>query len=308
MNKNIFKNSVSGLVIALIVCALWGSLFPVVKLGYSALGISESSIPSIILFAGSRFVICGIVLIAMTLTKSKGADIPRGRGFAGICLVALVTIILHYSFTYIALSVGDGGKSAIIKQVGFLFLSCFAFLFDKSDRFTVRKMISAILGFAGIIVTNLDSSGFSFDLGDFLLVLASLCSCLGMVLTKKITKTVSPVVLVAYSQFIGGIFLLVCGIVAGGSVAYLTLKGVLIFAYICTASILAYVLWNVLVKYNDLSKLSVIKFTEPLFAVIFSGIILGENIFRLSYLGAFIIIFVSVLVMNYRGKECGTDE
>ena len=301
MKTNIFNNRITGVILALVVCALWGSLFPLIKVGYEAFGISGSDIPSVILFAGSRFVICGLILIIMESIRGRKIDIPEKRNHLIIFLVALVTIILHYSFTYIALAVGDGGKSAIIKQVGFLFLSCFAFLFDKDDRFTLRKMISAVLGFAGIIVTNLDGTGFAFGLGDFLLILASLCSCLGMVVSKNATKRVSPVQLVAYSQFEGGIFLLICGLAMGGHFAITDMRGLLVFSYICIASIVAYVLWNTLVKYNNLSKLSVIKFTEPLFAVIFSGIILGEEIFKLSYLGAFVIIFCSVLIM-YSGE------
>ena len=301
MKTNIFNNRITGVILALVVCALWGSLFPLIKVGYEAFGISGSDIPSVILFAGSRFVICGLILIIMESIRGRKIDIPEKGNHLIIFLVALVTIILHYSFTYIALAVGDGGKSAIIKQVGFLFLSCFAFLFDKDDRFTLRKMISAVLGFAGIIVTNLDGTGFAFGLGDFLLILASLCSCLGMVVSKNATKRVSPVQLVAYSQFEGGIFLLICGLAMGGHFAITDMRGLLVFSYICIASIVAYVLWNTLVKYNNLSKLSVIKFTEPLFAVIFSGIILGEEIFKLSYLGAFVIIFCSVLIM-YSGE------
>ena len=301
MKTNIFNNRITGVILALVVCALWGSLFPLIKVGYEAFGISGSDIPSVILFAGSRFVICGLILIIMESIRGRKIDIPEKGNHLIIFLVALVTIILHYSFTYIALAVGDGGKSAIIKQVGFLFLSCFAFLFDKDDRFTLRKMISAVLGFAGIIVTNLDGTGFAFGLGDFLLILASLCSCLGMVVSKNATKRVSPVQLVAYSQFEGGIFLLICGLAMGGHFAITDMRGLLVFSYICIASIVAYVLWNTLVKYNNLSKLSVIKFTEPLFAVIFSGIILGEEIFKLSDVGAFVIIFCSVLIM-YSGE------
>jgi len=307
MKTNIFSNKITGIILALVVCALWGSLFPLIKVGYDAFGISGSDIPSVILFAGSRFVICGLILIVMESIRGKKIDIPKHGSHLIIFVAAFLTIILHYSFTYIALAVGDGGKSAIIKQVGFLFLSCFAFLFDKNDRFTIRKMFSAVLGFAGIIVTNLDGTGFSFGLGDFLLILASFCSCIGMVVSKNATKRVSPVQLVAYSQFEGGIFLLICGWIMGGHFEIADIRGMLVFSYICIASIAAYVLWNTLVKYNNLSKLSVIKFTEPLFAVIFSGIILSEDIFKVSYIGAFVIILCSVLVM-YGAKECKKNE
>ncbi len=301
--KRFFSNKITSVLIAVFVCALWGSLFPCVKLGYNAFAISGSDIPSIILFAGIRFAISGIVLIGIASIKNKKFDVPNKKSIMPIFWITLTSIVLHYSFTYIALSIGEGSKSAIIKQVGFLFLSCFAFLFDKDDHFSIPKLIAGILGFIGIIVTNLDGSGFTFGLSDVLLLLASLCSCISIICTKSATKTISPVQIVAYSQLAGGIFLLVVGLVLGGKLTHIDTGSVLTFTYICAASIAAYSLWNILIKYNNVSKLSVIKFTEPLFAVIFSGIILGEEIFRLSYIIAFVIILAAILISNIKRSE-----
>ena len=36
--KKAFSNPVSALILALVVCALWGSLFPFIKIGYNAFG------------------------------------------------------------------------------------------------------------------------------------------------------------------------------------------------------------------------------------------------------------------------------
>lgn len=308
MKINIFKNKITSIIAALIVCALWGSLFPCVKLGYSAFHIHGNDIPAIILFAGIRFSVSGIVLVLFSCIKDKRLNLPEKRSLASIFHVALASIILHYSFTYVALSIGEGSKSAIIKQVGFLFLSCFAFLFDKEDKFSLTKLVSGVLGFAGIIVTNLDSTGFTFGIGDFLLILASLCSCLSMIISKKATKTINPVRLVAYSQLMGGIFLCVAGTVSGGRITYTDRNAVLIFGYICFASITAYSMWNILIKYNKLSKLSIIKFTEPLFAVVFSGILLGESIFKITYLAAFVIILAAILISNLKLRDGNTYE
>ena len=144
--------------LALLVMALWGSLFPMIKIGYAAFNIVSSDIPTIILFAGMRFTFSGIILIAIFSAKSKSFALPKRCEILPILLGALVTIILHYSFTYLALSIGEGSKTAIVKQICFLFLGCFAFLFDKSDKFTVNKVIAAILGFAGIIATAYDGT------------------------------------------------------------------------------------------------------------------------------------------------------
>ncbi len=300
---NLFSNKYTSILMCLSTCILWGSLFPVIKVGYASFKISSSDIPTIILFAGLRFFISGIVLILLSSINQKKLDKPKKADIKYILLGALLTIILHYSFTYVALSLGEGSKSAIIKQIGFLFLSCFAFLFDRNDKWSLRKMIAGILGFLGIIATNSDGGGFTFKIADSLLIIASFCSISGSVVAKNSSKTVPSARFVAYSQLIGGVFLCVAGLFLGGKISYIDFKAVLVFAYICTASISAYLIWNILLKYNSLSKLAIIKFTEPLFAVILSGAILGESVLKLSYLIALVLILTAILIVNIKSKE-----
>lgn len=56
---------------ALFVMFLWGSLFPMVKLGYSAYGIDTTG--DILLFAGIRFTVCGIVIYLYVMFKDKSS-------------------------------------------------------------------------------------------------------------------------------------------------------------------------------------------------------------------------------------------
>ena len=303
--NNVFSNKVTSVIIAVIVCALWGSLYPFVKIGYSAFQIVSSDIPTIMLFAGCRFVVSGVMLFTFYSSREKKVSIPPKKYLILILLSSFASIILHYFLTYTALAFGQGSKSAIIKQVGFLFLSCFAFLFIKEDKFLVKKLISGILGFLGIVITSFDNGKFSFAFGDVFLVLASFCSVISMILSKEIVKKVNPLYSTAFGQLFGGIVLCVVGMALGGRIAYIDINAVLVFAYICLSSIIAYALWSILIKYNDVSKLSIIKFTEPLFAVILSGIFLGENIFKLNYLIALILIFAAILLVNLKHNDQG---
>ena len=68
--------------------------------------------------------------------------------------------------------------------------------------------------------------------------------------------------------------------------------------YICLASIVSYCIWFIIVKDGELSKLFIIKFAEPVFACIFSAVLLGENIFRVQYLFAFILIMCGIIISN----------
>ena len=298
-----FKNAspVKIVVFALIVMMLWGSLYPFVKISYTAFGIDTSHIPSIILFAGIRFILCGLILTLIACGQEKRFYFPKRTELLPVFGVALSTIILHYSFTYIALSMGDSSKSAIIKHTGFLFLSCFAFLFDKSDRFTWRKAWAGVLGFLGILATSTDG-GFAFGLPEVLLLLSSACSAVSTVITKRATQTMSPAGLVAYSQLIGGAFLLLLGIGLGGRAPKVSGDALLVMLYICASSVVAYLLWNVLLKYGNRSALSVVKSAEPLFAVLLSGLFLREDILKLGYGVALLLIFASILLVNHREK------
>ena len=76
-----------------------------------------------------------------------------------------------------------------------------------------------------------------------------------------------------------------------------------VFAYICTASMTGYVLWNYILKTSDLSNMFIIKFAEPLFACVFGAILLHENIFQWQYLIAFILISTGVILGNKTQKE-----
>ena len=303
MDKNRFiTGNTVGVLLALVVCALWGSLFPFVKIGYAAFHIVGGDIPSIVLFAGVRFTLSGVVLLLISAAKERRLTLPSKIVMLPMALVALTSIVLHYSFTYIGLSLGEGSKSAIIKQVGFLFLSCFAFLFDKADRFTIPKLLSGILGFVGIIVTGLDGTGFHFGTGDAVLILASFCSVASYILSKQAMVHMSPVLLVAYSQLLGGVVLCVGGLALGGRITHVDTHAAAVFGYICAASIIAYTLWNTLLKYHSVSKLSVIKFAEPLFAVVFSGLLLNENVLRPTYGIALVIILTAILLSHYKRR------
>ena len=81
------------------------------------------------------------------------------------------------------------------------------------------------------------------------------------------------------------------------------LNQVLVFGGILMASILGYCIWYTIVKKENLSKLFIIKFSEPLFAALFGWIIIGENIFKIKYLVAFILISLGVVIANLKEKR-----
>lgn len=281
---------------ALLVMLLWGTLFPMVKLGYNAYNIITTG--DILFFAGIRFTVCGAFICLYTFITDKNSFKTAISSLAPILLSGLFAIILHYSFTYTALKLTDSSKTAILKQVGVLFYVCFSSMFFKEDKLTVKKLIGVLMGFVGIIVINANANGISFNVGDALIIAASFCTVFSNVISKKVFRTVKPITSTGISQLFGGIALLIIGKLLGGGMGFVFNKSAFIMVYICFASIFSYCMWFTVVKNGELSKLFIVKFAEPLFASIFGAILLGENIFKVQYVLAFLLIATGIYVSN----------
>ncbi len=288
----------------MLVMVLWGLLFPTVKLGYKVFGIQ--TIGDTLAFAGMRFIVCGILITAFTAWKMPGDFRGLKSGWWRVLLSGLFAIILHYAFTYTGLRSTDGSKTAILKQLGAVFYICFAALFFPEDKLTWGKVAGLVLGIGGIFAINAGGGSFRLQLGDWLILGASFCTVFSNVVSKKAFKTVEPMVLTGVSQIFGGVVLLVVGLACGGNVGTVvpkTLPQLGVFSMIVTASVISYCLWFMTVQKENLSKLFIIKFSEPLFAAVFGWMILGENIFKLSYLASFLLICAGILIANRKPKK-----
>jgi len=284
------------LLYALVVMLLWGTLFPMVKLGYGPYGISSTG--DILFFAGVRFTVCGAVISLYALITDRDSYKAVLPSLVPILLSGLFAIILHYAFTYSALKLTDSSKTAILKQIGALFYVCLSSLFFKDDKLTVKKLIGALLGFVGVVAINARSDGIRFNMGDALIIAASFCTVFSNVISKKVFASVKPITSTGISQLFGGIILLIVGKTMGGSMTFAWNPSAFIMIYICLASIISYCFWFTVVKSGELSKLFIIKFAEPVFACVFGALLLGENIFRVQYLVAFLLIAGGVYISN----------
>lgn len=293
-----------GLLVSFLVMVLWGLLFPTVKLGYRVFGIE--SIGDTLVFAGFRFLVCGGVITAFAACKMPGEFKALKSAWWRVLLAGMFAIVLHYGFTYTGLRTTDGSKTAILKQLGAVFYICFAALFFPEDKLTLPKVGGLALGLMGIFAINANLSGFSFHIGDALILGASFCTVFSNVISKKAFTEVTPIVLTGVSQLFGGIVLLGAGALAGGEINCAipaTPAQFGVFGVIVTASVVSYCLWFMTVQKEKLSKLFIIKFSEPLFAAVFSWILLGENIFRINYAVAFLLISGGILVANRKQER-----
>lgn len=288
------------LVSAIVVMALWGSIYPFIQLGYSYLGLDKSNVFDLLLFAGARFLVSGAVLSAFCFARKKTQGLKSGKTLGFLALFALFSVVLHYSFTYISLAHIESGKTALLKQSCVLVFVCFSFLFIREDKFSWQKIVGAVLGIASIVIVNMEAFRFSFSLGALLVVAASLCTVVYNVIFKKRLSSVDPLTATGLAQFFGGVLLTVAGVVFGGAIRTFSWVAAGVCAYIVAATIVSYGLWFYILGKYDLSRLFIVKMSEPLFAALFAFVLPVGGTLKIEHLIAFALIAAAVVVSNVK--------
>ena len=303
MNKNnFFSKPINVFIFALICTALWGSAYPCIKKGYEIFNLVREDIPGKLLFAGIRFSAAGIITLIIYRLMGNKLIIPGKRVSLGILYVGLIQTFIQYIFFYIGLANTTGVKSSILNSSVSFFSIILAHFFVKSDRINFRKSLGCVVGFLGIIVINIrgvNSGDLSFTLlGDGSVLLAALAFSVGALIAKIYSKDISPVLITGYQLTLGGIILMTTGLVSGGHLTFNTAAGILLLTYMACLSAVAFTLWTILNKYNDMSKVAIYNFLTPVFGTVFSAIFLHENLFELQNLLALILVCGGIMIVN----------
>lgn len=302
----------------LIACFLWGSAFPCVKIGYALFGIAAADTASIIMFAGVRFTLAGLlVVIALSIVRRK-PFLPEKRDLKDICILSLFQTILQYLFFYVGLAHAAGVTSSIIEATNTFFSVLLAALVFRNEQLTVRKVLGCLVGFAGVALVDLagqTGSGFTFTLAGEGLVLAStIAAATSSNLAKRFSQKHDPVLLSAWQFVIGGICMLVVGAAAGGHVAPADLShpvpAELLLLYLAFISAAAYSLWSVALAVNPLSRVAVFGFMNPVFGVILSAFLLNEGnvLDPVTAIVSLVLVSAGIIVVNLPGHAPARGE
>ncbi len=291
-------------IIALICCLLWGSAFPGIKIGYRLFEIPSDNWNVQLLFAGIRFVLAGVLVIIIGSVINKKILVPKRSSFSKIAVLGLFQTLLQYIFFYIGLAHTTGFKASVINAVNVFFSLLIASLIFHQEKLTIKKIIGCIIGFSGVVYINMSGAGGAAGInwGDVCIICTAASAAFSSVFAKIFSKYEDPVTLSGYQFVFGGILLTLIGLISGGRLQNVTYASIGILLYLAFVSAVAYSLWGILLKYNDVSRVTVFGFINPVFGVILSGIFLGEGeqAFSLQSLIALILVSVGIYVVNIK--------
>ena len=289
---------------ALLCCLLWGSAFPCIKIGYRLFEVDAADTASQILFAGCRFTLAGVLATGIGSVMEGHFLRPERKAAKEIIWLSLLQTIIQYFFFYMGLAHTSGVKASIIEAVNvFIAILVAGFLFHQ-EKITSKKIIGCVLGFAGVVLINLNGMNFQFSLaGEGAIFFSTIAYAFSSVFVKKFSQRFNPVMLSAYQFVLGGIVLMAAGRFMGGHITKVTPAGIGLLVYLAMVSAVAYSLWGMLLKYNPVSRVTVFGFMNPVFGVLLSALLLGETDQASGMLGLLSLLLVSVgiYVVN-RGK------
>ena len=291
---------------ALICCMLWGSAFPCVKVGYGLFSVDTSSYSSLILFAGIRFTLAGVLVLAFGSALQRKFLLPKRKNIWRVAVVALFQTAMQYTFFYIGLANLTGVKSSVLNGLGVFFTIIAACFIFRTERFTLIKLAGCILGFGGVLVMNLDGLNFEFSLtGEGFIIFSGLSAAMAAGFVKVFSKHENTTTLCGWQFFCGGLALVIIGAATGGSIRPTSGASFAMLFYLAFLSACAFTLQGYLLKYNPVSKVAVFKSTNPLFGALFSAIILGETEQLLHYttLIALALVCGGILIINLLGEK-----
>ena len=244
--QSIFRRPLWVAVFALIAAIAWGWAYPLIKLGMNEFGILPEMTGSKMLFAGIRFFISGLIILAVAKSMRRPFQVCCPSDWWFILVFSLLNTTLHYAFFYFGLSHNAGARSAILNSMSVFLVVIFACVFFKSDKMTLRKAWGCVVGFIGILALNLGgkSSGHFTFLGDGMIILNALCSAGASLLTRGLGRRVDVFVGTGYSLSVGGVLLVIPGWLMGGGLPVITLHGMVILLLLIAISTIGFSLYN----------------------------------------------------------------
>ncbi|MCR5735493.1 MAG: DMT family transporter [Lachnospiraceae bacterium] len=296
---------------ALFCCILWGSASPAIKIAYDLFRIDSSDTASRIVLAGARFMIAGLMTIVFgSLISQKPLFPTQKSSWKKILILSLFQTVGQYYFFFMSLAHTTGVRGSIINASGNFLTILFAVYLFRLEKMTFKKILGCIVGFSGIVLilgggNALTSGGAVTWAGEGAMIAADIFYALSACCIKIFSKDDNPVVLSGFQFTLGGIFLFLIGIILGGSLTFYSMGCVWNLIYMGFISAGAYTLWGVLLKYNPVSRVSILGFMNPVMGVLLSALFLGENREAFSLTGLFALILVSlgIIIVNLQKER-----
>jgi drug/metabolite transporter (DMT)-like permease len=280
----------------------WGST-------YTAIRIGAADMPAL-LFAGTRFLIAGAILLAWCRFRGLRIVWPF-REMMIFCAVGLLLLGCGNVGLVYAEKTMPSGLSSLVLAVIPLMVALIEMLLPGGEPLPARGWLGMVLGFGGLIALVWPSiqSGITGD-RTLLLALAALlgggvCWAVGSVLSRRARLQANSFVAAAWQMVFAGIVSVAIGSAMGEWPQFHLTPGALgSLAYLITGgSLIGYTAFIYLLEHVPVSKVVSHSYINPVVAVILGILVLKERPQAAEFIGMAGVIVAVYLLTSARIKK-----
>ena len=285
---------------------MWGSSYLAIRVGVQELP------PA--LFAGSRFILAGVLLAAYARFSGQAFPTSR-REWQTIIVVGAFLMLGGNGLVVWGEQWVPSSLAALIVSSVALWIAYFGTLGPQGEALAPRSLAGLFIGFVGVVVL-LAPQGAAFSWaqlrGELAGATAAMLWAAGTIAGRRRKPSTPALMSAAMQMFSGGVLLCALGWGLGESTRWVwTSKGMLSLAYLTLfASCLAYSAYVWLMHEVSPSQLGTYAYINPVIAVLMGNWLLAETLSTREWAGMLIILSGVVLVStaSRRGKPALNPE
>jgi len=253
-----------------------------------------------------RFAWVSVILVAVTLIKEGKKSLPSVRQLPALTLLGLTGILINNVLYFTGVKYSTAINASLIGAVNPVITASFtaAFLHEHLSR---QQLVGILVSFTGVgVVVTKGSweamSQLTFNVGDILLLLASVSWTVYSIIGRKVMTEISPLAATAWASSIGSFFLMMMAIEEGftGKIVLSVTAWESMLYMIIGSGVLAFYWWNQGVAAIGPNRASIFTNVIPLAGMLFAALLLHESITLFQVVGAALIISGVLLTTQVR--------
>lgn len=228
--------------------------------------------------------------------RLRPGELPRLLLLTTIFILQIITLNTGTRLT-------TASRSTIFINVYPFFTALFAHFWIPGERLSVSKTVGILTAFSGVFVTfapNLWGGELNF-LGDLIVLVSGCFLGLRVVVTKLLVQSIHPYRLLVWLLSLSlPCYLGLSLLLERGESLQLTLAGSVALLYQgWVVAGFCFLAWTAVLERYSASKLVVLFFATPLSGVLFSHMLLGDEL-TFSLLGGAVLVAVGIYLVNMR--------
>ena len=272
--------SIQAEIYLLIIVIIWGSTFALIK------GVIDTIPPYT--YLAYRFLLAALILVVIFWKRLKKLNIMvlKKGSLIGIFL------FLGYTLQTVGIKYTTATKAGFITGLSVVLVPIISHFFIK-DKVSRNSVIGVVLAFTGLWFLNYSGS-FSFNLGDFLVLLCAFSFAMHIISVGLFSKKLDYVLLAITQITVVFVLSLLMALIFERPAIHLSYSSYIWWSIVITgifATALAFYMQNRFQRYSSATKTAIIFSGEPISAAMFAYLLLGEKVGLIAWAGGLLIIF-----------------